>query len=221
MLITDIDPKENHVTLRKIIERELELVVPKLWPDETHKTLKLLLLKIEESGKITLPQAKKCWKTSPLTERLKNTPSRGNIIIENYIQATIYNSKVKIVQETALSYSLLCRAAFHLGTLTWQASILESQEKMDKRSKKGAEARSKKIDSVRDEIQRLLATLPDKSWTSREEAANLIIEKVDEFIIKNNTGKIINSTHDFIIRSLASRADTKKNQKTSQKNRPA
>lgn len=217
MLITDIDPKENHITLRRTIERELELIVPKLWPDETHEILKLLILKVEESGKITLPQAKKCWKNSPLTEKLKNTPSRGNVIVENYIQATIYNSKVRISQETSLSYSLLCRAAFHLGTLTWQVSILESQEKMDKRSKKAAEARSKKIDSVHDEIQRLLATLPDNSWTSREEAASIIIEKVDEFIIKNNAGKIINSTHDFIVRSLASRAGTQKNQKTSQK----
>lgn len=212
------NPIDNPFTIRKRINNELSEIVPKLWPEETHRTLKELIIQADQGKKLTLANAKKLWKSNPITEEIKSTPSNGNTLFESYIMATLYNSKIKINQDVNLGYNFSCLALYYLGKLAWQLDIIESHERYQKLSASGGKAKRQGIELINQKIIQLLNTPPQNGWTTKTSTADLLEKDVDKFILETHLGKHIYNTRDFIERALHSNIEIKdtfnKNKKT-------
>ncbi|BGD47175.1 MULTISPECIES: hypothetical protein [Pseudomonas] len=212
------NPIDNPFTIRKRINNELSEIVPKLWPEETHRTLKELIIQAGQEKKLTLANAKKLWKSDPITETIKSTPNNGNTLFESYIMATLYNSKIKINQDVNLGYNFSCLALYHLGKLAWQLDIIENHERYQKLSASGGKAKSQGTELINQKIIQLLNTPPQDGWTTKTSTADLLEKDVDKFILETNLGKHIYNTRDFIERALHSNTGIKdafnKNKKT-------
>lgn len=200
---------ENQFTIRKRIDHDLKEIVPRFWPDETHRTLKDRIIQASTGKKLTLANAKKLWRSNPLTDEIKKTPNNGNTLLEHYIKATLYNSKIRINQEANIGYNYSCLALYHLGALAWQFEILSAHDRYQKSSLAGGEGRGRKLDLIHEEIKRLIGIPPEDGWTTQTSTADLLEEKVDNFIIENKLGKTLHNTRIFIEKSISSRADTK------------
>ncbi len=212
------NPIDTPFTIRKRINNELSEIVPKLWPEETHRTLKELIIQAGQEKKLTLANAKKLWKSDPITETIKSTPNNGNTLFESYIMATLYNSKIKINQDVNLGYNFSCLALYHLGKLAWQLDIIENHERYQKLSASGGKAKSQGTELINQKIIQLLNTPPQDGWTTKTSTADLLEKDVDKFILETNLGKHIYNTRDFIERALHSNTGIKdafnKNKKT-------
>lgn len=188
----------NFLVRKNQINAELTAAVDKLWPNEKHKNLAERLHTLDKSGKITLPNAVRCWDNDVRNQLVNSIPSMATVLVIHYILATVYNSRVTGRLSDGANSALFIQAAYHLGALQWHIEAFEIQNRIKARAIRGGKGKSKLNDPFRAEIIARLLTPPQDGWPSLEKTAGLLLLDLEAYIAENGVSIRITNLFEFI-----------------------
>lgn len=202
-----------------ILEERLEQIFNKEFPEDNYRAIRKEAEQEIKAGTVDDETFSPLWvDMDPLSD---SPPDQYRAVVATYYTALADIENASGNPEKSLK--AIAESRYLVGYFDgYQHAKLSTGEKINSNAgTPGGKKRKEMLSKITNEAARLLATLaPPEGWKNKLEATKIITPTLDDYIIKENLGKVVKETSEFLRKGYSQKLEIKEAfNKNSAKNR--